>query len=231
MAMAVTYATVNGRLVQESRGGGVTRYVADTLGSLIQTRDAGGSQTSAVEYWPYGEVRNSSGTNPSPWAFVGTLGYHVDTLARLYVRARILRTDLCRWMSRDPLWPDESAYGYADANPVSRTDPSGLACSSSDWQECWDRGYGGCIEHTVETQIGPWCIVGHVHQCIGDRKGRDYRNCRALQAGCYAAVKFRPKGWDYRRWYHLCDQCYGKCKSAGIIGAISTGCDFWNMTI
>ncbi|MER3496653.1 MAG: hypothetical protein C4320_07705, partial [Armatimonadota bacterium] len=78
MPMFVRYATVNGHSIQENRGGAVTRYVADTLGSVIQTRDAAGVQISSTEYWPFGEVRTSSGTNPSPWGFVGTLGYYKE---------------------------------------------------------------------------------------------------------------------------------------------------------
>ncbi len=83
MSMSVVYATVNGCLVQENRGGVVTRHVADTLGSVIQTRDAAGNQTSSTTYWPFGEVRTQTGTNPSPWGFCGTLGYFkLDAAAR-----------------------------------------------------------------------------------------------------------------------------------------------------
>ena len=125
MAMSVVYATVNGRLVQENRGGVVTRYVADTIGSVIQTRDAAGNQTSSTTYWPFGEVRTSSGTNPSPWGFIGTLGYYKDALIRLYVRARLLRVDLSRWFSVDPLWPAMMPYAYGNNDPLGRVDPSG----------------------------------------------------------------------------------------------------------
>jgi len=124
--MSVVYATVNGRLVQENLGGVVTRFVADTLGSVIQTRDASGNQTSLMTYWPFGEVRSSSGTNPSPWWFCGVWGYLRDAATRLYVRARYYRPRESRWNTLDPLWPDESPYGYADADPVGRIDPSGM---------------------------------------------------------------------------------------------------------
>ncbi len=125
MPMSVVYATVNGRMVQENRGGTITKYVADTLGSVIQTRNASGIQTSSTTYWPYGEVRTSSGTNPSPWGFCGIWGYLTDAATRLYVRARNYRADLSRWNTLDPLWPDESAYGYVNNGPVDQNDPSG----------------------------------------------------------------------------------------------------------
>ncbi|MBX3095995.1 MAG: hypothetical protein KF812_03960 [Fimbriimonadaceae bacterium] len=126
MPMSVTYATVNGRMVQENRGGTVTRYVADTLGSVIKTTDASGNVTSTTKCWPFGEVRTSTGTNPSPWGFVGTLGYFRDTLTMLFVQARTYRADLSRWMTVDPLWPEETAYGYCNESPVLIGDASGL---------------------------------------------------------------------------------------------------------
>ncbi|MBS1707751.1 MAG: hypothetical protein JSS65_03410 [Armatimonadetes bacterium] len=126
MAMAVTYATVNGRLVQENRGGTVTRYVSDTLGSCVQTRDSAGNVTSTTEYWPYGEVRTSTGTNPSPWGFVGLLGYLTDTVSRLYVRMRHYRPGLTRWQTVDPIWPSHPPYHYANLASILFIDPYGL---------------------------------------------------------------------------------------------------------
>ena len=126
MALSVVYATVNGELVEETREGVITTYVSDTLGSVIQTRNAAGTQTSSTTYWPFGEIRTSTGTNPSPWGFCGAWGYFKDALNRLYVRARILRPDLSRWLTVDPLWPRIPAYIYAFNRAVQIADPTGL---------------------------------------------------------------------------------------------------------
>jgi RHS repeat-associated protein len=167
MPMTVVYATVNGRLVQEKRGGNVTRYVADTLGSVIQTRDASGNQTSSTTYWPFGEVRTSSGTNPSPWGFCGTLGYFKDTLTRMYVRLRMFRPDLSRWLSPDPYWPNQRAYEYALNAPVGISDPSGLRpytekeCDAiyDNWKTKCDRQFTGCLSLCgIAPGIGALCI-------------------------------------------------------------------------
>jgi len=125
MPMSVVYATVNGRLVEENRGGVVTRYLPDTLGNVIKTADVNGKITSETTYWPFGEVRTQTGKNPSPWGFCGVWGYLQDTAARLYVRARCLRADLGRWMTVDPLWPGEPAYGYGSSRPLDSIDYSG----------------------------------------------------------------------------------------------------------
>lgn len=115
---------VNGQLVEENRGGTVTTYVSDTLGSVIQTRNAAGTQTSSTEFWPFGERRAGTGTNPSPWGFCGIWGYFRDALTRYYVRARVLRVDLARWLTVDPLWPVQMPYNYANSEPIGRIDPS-----------------------------------------------------------------------------------------------------------
>ena len=44
----------------------------------------------------------------------------------LHVRARHLLTGLTRWLTKDPLWPDEPAYIYAGARPSVEHDPSGM---------------------------------------------------------------------------------------------------------
>jgi len=126
MAMSVTYATVNGRLMMENRGGVKTAYVSDTLGNLIQCRDASGNKTYEAFYWSYGEIRASTGSNPSPWGFVGLLGYYTDALNYLYVRARYYRPNLTRWQTVDPLWPMLRKYEYCLGSPNNYADPSGL---------------------------------------------------------------------------------------------------------
>ena len=126
MAMSVVYTTINGVLYHENRGGVETEYVPDTLGSLIQCRDSSGNVTYTADYWPYGEVRASTGSKASPWGFVGLLGYHTDIAKRLYVRARQYRPNVGQWQTVDPLWPDENAYGYSAQRPVDRMDVDGL---------------------------------------------------------------------------------------------------------
>ena len=126
VAMSVNYYTVNGMILAEDRGGVYSEFVPDTLGSCVAVKDASENITYTADYWPYGEVRTSTGSKSSPWGFVGLLGYLTDLAKRLYVRARHLRVDLGHWMAVDPLWPSESAYSYVRARPVEWPDPSGL---------------------------------------------------------------------------------------------------------
>lgn len=130
MAMSVVYATVGGVLVEEDRGGAVTCYVSDTLGSVVKTTDTAGAVTSATTYWPFGEVRTSSGTNPSPWGFIGTLGYYKDSSLRLYIRARYYLASGSRWLTIDPLWPSAEPFGYCSSMPNQLFDPTGFGADN-----------------------------------------------------------------------------------------------------
>ena len=143
-----TYTTINGMLVHESRAGVESFYFPDTLGNLTTVRSATGVKTYGAEYWPYGEIQTETGTNPSPWSFVGLLGYLRDTVSRLYVRARHYRPGPARWQTVDPLWPRESAYGYVRNRPTNRTDSSGLGPPEdafNDWCRGWNRWWEGMI--------------------------------------------------------------------------------------
>ena len=126
MPMAVRYTTVDGQVLCENRGGVKTLFMPDTLGNVIETRNMDtGAQTSSTTYWPYGEVRTQTGTNPSPLGFCGVWGYYTQAGQPTYVRARYYRPHLGRWQTVDPLWPWENAYRYAYLDPEANIDPSG----------------------------------------------------------------------------------------------------------
>jgi RHS repeat-associated protein len=128
MAMSVVYTNFAGRVVSETRGGVEKHYQRDTLGSTAALVDNSGNVTDRFEYWPYGEISQRTGTTPTPFTFVGTLGYFMDILNKMfYVRARYLRPDLARWQTVDPLWPEEPQYGYASEMPILAVDSCGLA--------------------------------------------------------------------------------------------------------
>lgn len=126
MAMSVTYMTINGVIVHEAlSGGGERELTADPLGSLVKIRTSAANYSYSAEYWPYGEIQTQTGSNPTPWAFVGLLGYMRDLATMFYVRARYYRSALTRWMTVDPLWPRERAYTYVGGLPGILSDPSG----------------------------------------------------------------------------------------------------------
>jgi RHS repeat-associated protein len=127
MAMSVYYPTVAGEIVSENRNGVESFYTPDTNGNTMRLRNVNGTVTDEWTYWPYGEVRTRTGTTPTPFTFGGVVGYYAEQLGnKFYVRARYLQTFLARWLTVDPLWPREEAYGYVQSAPTWNIDPSGL---------------------------------------------------------------------------------------------------------
>ena len=70
----------------------------------------------------------ATGATVNPFRAFGAWGYYWDNASRLYVRARDLRVDLGRWVSRDPIGfevEDANRYGYVGNQPLGLADPSG----------------------------------------------------------------------------------------------------------
>ncbi len=139
MSLSVVYTVVNGVVYSEDRGGTVTDYRPDTLGSTAALTQ-GNTVTATYVYWPYGEVRSKTGSGTTNFTYVGTLGYYNDTSLRSYVRARHYRQNAGRWMTVDPLWADlsiwhllswpgrpiTSSYSYSELKPTEYRDETGL---------------------------------------------------------------------------------------------------------
>lgn len=70
----VSYATLDGEIVSETREGVERDYLPDSLGSTIALMDDTQTLTDTWTYWPYGEVASRAGTNPTPMQWVGPLG-------------------------------------------------------------------------------------------------------------------------------------------------------------
>ena len=101
----------------------------------------GGNITDSYLYKAFGEELAVAGTTVNPMRFGGQVGYWRDLADRLYVRARHLRSDLGRWMSRDPIGfegGDWNLYRYVGNEPVVDRDPSGFAVKF-----CWRPVYRG----------------------------------------------------------------------------------------
>ena len=102
----------------------------------IHVVNAGGLQLqeNAYRYAPYaGAIQKTGSASDPSFTWAGAVGYRSS--ARLYqefyVRARHYSSLTSSWTSFDPIWPREHAFSYTGANPVARTDRSGLACTSS----------------------------------------------------------------------------------------------------
>ena len=193
--MTATYTTVNGMLMHEDRGGVETFYTPDPLGNLIETRNSSGTKTYSAQYWPYGELQTSTGTNPSPWGFVGLLGYLADSLTMMYVRARYLMSKFGRWLTVDRYYPFLKAYGYSVDSPAMMTDssgndPGGDGKTGCKVFKCHNRGP---LSHACVSVVGPngGCTAssymeGMAH-CPGAEKNPSIWDCTLVSTDCSLA--------------------------------------------
>jgi RHS repeat-associated protein len=131
----VRYTVANGEIIAEKRNGVRRTYVPDPLGSTVALLDNNQQKTDTFSYWPYGEVKTRTGNTPTPFQYVGTLGYYRDSTGRTYVRARHYQQRYGRWMTVDPdPILDENNFSYCGNNCLSMVDPTGAWYIN--WYKC-----------------------------------------------------------------------------------------------
>ena len=124
--------------------GTLTVAHTDEQGSVIALTDIDGNVLFRATYGPHGENWGVSGSNPTPFAWLGGYGVmKVDPSANssliphpssLYLtRHRLYSPTLGRFLSADPLGLEGGGnlYAYANGNPLAYVDPLGLC--AEDW--------------------------------------------------------------------------------------------------
>ncbi len=129
---AVRYISIAGQTVATHSSDGHVKYlISDRQGTGSLQIDA---QTQAVvrrQYKPFGEARDHTGTWTGQQGYVG--GTQDDNTGLTNLGAREYDSTVGRFLSPDPLFdPGDpqswNAYSYADDNPTSNSDPTGLRC-------------------------------------------------------------------------------------------------------
>ncbi len=176
MALSARITNTVFGMIAEKRASSRRFHRHDPLGSTIGLVNDSATTTDTYTYWPYGTLQASTGSTLQPWKFIGKYGYYTDSATHTYVRARKYRKDLGRWLTVDPLWPGERAYGYARSNPVSQADPSGkqspLGClellrQDNCCQWALAHGYGDVVGHPEKIKYGfTFCCNGVVTTCL-----------------------------------------------------------------
>ena len=120
------------RLAQVA-GGKTHYYLKDHLGSTRTLMASDGSRTATYDYWPYGEILASSGTDIARFKFTG---HERDAESRLdFMQHRTHSSKWLRFLQIDPLsskYPELSPYAYTGSNPINRVDLYGLEWSDTD---------------------------------------------------------------------------------------------------
>ncbi len=196
MAMKVKYTVLDGEIISENRGGTISDYVPDSLGSTRFLLNSSQTATDSWDYWPYGEAVHVTGTNPTPMQFVGTQGYYASNATKTYVRARLLEPQKARWLTEDPagiLVNGANGYSYAESAPTTYSDASGLQSRRSRNLCRGLRGFNSsgipCTGLIWENRLKNCKGISNVKYCC-QVKGQ-----QGLGPGCVCLVTRLPNFW------------------------------------
>ncbi|HVS30878.1 MAG TPA: RHS repeat-associated core domain-containing protein, partial [Thermoanaerobaculia bacterium] len=114
------------------RGGAISNYAADGLGSIAHLGDSAGGTKNSYTYDTWGSARSSSELVVQPFRY--TAREVGDITNQLFYRARSYAPAVGRFLSEDPLrfLEDANFYRYVRNAPLLWRDPSGLRV----WR-CW----------------------------------------------------------------------------------------------
>jgi RHS repeat-associated protein len=151
----------------------------DALGSTRQLSDGSQGVLNSYLYRAFGEQTQLSGTTPNPFTWVGRLGYvHQPDTDDYWVRARVYRPRMGRWISRDPEWrlrrEAYPEYAYGPNDPVSGSDPSGeVWWKPWTWfgkpkPEDWGKKAAECAKKCINAKEWSKCMA----DCMGKRLTR-----------------------------------------------------------
>ena len=97
-------------------------YATDFQGHTRTLLDATQAVTDMLLADAWGVEVASTGTSANPYRAWARWLYYRDAATRLHLPARVLRPDLGRWMSRDPIGfegGDWNLYGYVRGSTVA----------------------------------------------------------------------------------------------------------------
>ncbi|HUG67902.1 MAG TPA: RHS repeat-associated core domain-containing protein [Pirellulaceae bacterium] len=154
---------LHGKLIAQQRGDDLRYYNYDGLGNTVELTDENGDVTDTYEYSAFGEEIARTGTTVNPFGYKGALGYYTNSDTNdIYVRARAYEPTIARWLSQDPVWPQDgrNEYSYVKNDPVNIKDPSGLM-SVTEWSRTGNpddvrcgQGFGVTWQFKLTNSIG-----------------------------------------------------------------------------
>ncbi len=144
------------------RGGTMSYYHADGLGSITSLTNFGADVVSSYQYDSFGNLTNSTGSISNPFLYTGR---ELDIETGLYFyRARYYDPSIGRFISEDPIQfkGGNNFYGYVNNDPVNAVDPWGLKeCIELCWlSEPSSRNIGLKTSWDHKTSGGPPNTIG-----------------------------------------------------------------------
>ena len=122
--------TIGADLVSQERNGRTSFYLYDGHGSVVGLANESGVVTDTYAYDAFGNLLKSTGSTKNCYRYCGE--QFDETTGLYYLRARYMDTSTGRFISQDSYAGSISdptslhKYLYANANPVTYSDPSGM---------------------------------------------------------------------------------------------------------
>jgi len=131
------YVYGTGLIARVDTAGQALTYHFDPRGSTVAMTDATGTVVNRYAYDEFGAVRDKQETAPQPFHYVGQYGVMQEPNGLLFMRARYYLPAEGRFINVDPSPifnnpQDLNLFVYANGNPITGIDPSGLAWWNSD---------------------------------------------------------------------------------------------------
>ena len=124
--LTANYLYAGGDRLARVAGGVVSYYLKDHLGSTRTLLTSSGAAAATYDYWPYGEVLATGGTDATPFRFTG---HERDAESGLdFMQYRTYGPERLRFLQVDPAaekYPGLSPFVYALGNPLRIIDPDG----------------------------------------------------------------------------------------------------------
>ena len=190
------YYSLGGQTVAVRTGlgaAGVDTLVADHHGTAEMTVNNASQQVTRRYHDPYGNPR---GVSPTTWVDDrGFLGKPLDSTGLTSVGARYYDSQIGRFISVDPIMdltdPQQwAAYAYAENNPVTYSDPTGLWTAKGLWNKA--KKVGGAVGGFVKKYQGEiaGAVVGVVvtSACLAGTWGVGSVGCMAIGGAAAGAV-------------------------------------------
>jgi RHS repeat-associated protein len=146
--------------------GAATYYHYDQSGNTAALTNQAGAIIERVVYSPYGTIRYRQSNYDTPFLYGGFFGVMTDANGLINMRARYYNPLTMRFLNSDPAMDGLNWYAYAGGNPISNSDPSGLADSTTAWQLGWEWATGTGPRHHDFTDGDPFAELLRQHSNI-----------------------------------------------------------------
>jgi RHS repeat-associated protein len=113
--------------LSERRSSTSSFYHGDALGSTRSQTNSSQTVSDTKRYDAFGMLIASTGSNPTPFGFVGGSQYQTDADSGLMLLGhRYYDASIGRFISRDPIYAGDNWYAYCENNPLDHEDAEGL---------------------------------------------------------------------------------------------------------